>query len=117
MKLPVKAVYTDRGPASKGNHKLLEQMGMKSGLCPRSVPELKERMQTDPAFRSGQRRRASTEARISILTNNFGDKPMKAKGFAHREQAVGISVLAHNLWKVARMAQAEAAAQASKKAA
>jgi hypothetical protein len=117
MKLPVKALFTDRGIASKRNRKLLEDKDIKSGLCPRSVPELTERMATDPAFRSGQKRRASTEGRIGILKESFGHNSLKSKGFAHREQAVGFAILAHNLWKVARVAQAEALAQAANKAA
>jgi hypothetical protein len=117
MKLPVKAVFTDRGIASKSNRKLLEDNGIKSGLCPRSAPELTERMATDPAFRSGQKRRASTEGRIGILKETFGRNPLKSKGFEHREKAVGGAVLSHNLWKVAKLAQAEAAARAAKTAA
>jgi hypothetical protein len=33
--------------------------------------------------------------------------PARAKGFEHREMMVGWAVLSHNLWKLARLKQAE----------
>jgi hypothetical protein len=50
-----------------------------------------------------QRRRAQTEARISILKQGFLGRPMRAQGFAHRELALAWGVLTHNLWMLARM--------------
>jgi len=40
------------------------------------------------------------------------ERPLLAKSFAYRELAVGWSVLTHNLWAVARMAEAEQQRQA-----
>jgi hypothetical protein len=50
-----------------------------------------------------QRRRAQTEARIGILKQGFLGRPMRAKGFDHREVALAWGVLTHNLWMLARM--------------
>jgi hypothetical protein len=56
-----------------------------------------------PKFARLQRRRAQTEARIGILKQNFLGRPMRAKGFDHRELALAWGVLAHNLWMFARL--------------
>jgi hypothetical protein len=61
----------------------------------------------EPGFREGLKRWAGTEARIAIFKNVFLGRPLLAKGFQHRELAVGWAVLTHNLWVVARMAEAE----------
>ena len=105
--LPVAAVWGDRGLHSAKNEKILGQKGLKSGLCPRVPSELARRLADEPGFREGLKRRASTEARIGIFTNVFMGRPSRAKGFGHREIAVGWSVLTHNLWVVARLAEAE----------
>ena len=60
-----------------------------------------------------QRRRSQTEGRISIIIHNFLGCPIRSKGFAHRQLAVGWGVLTHNLWVVARLPKH----QAKKKAA
>jgi len=49
------------------NDKLIEDYGIRSGLCPRDVTELSERLENEPGMREGLKRRAGTEARISIL--------------------------------------------------
>ena len=55
----------------------------------------------------GLKRRAGTEARIKIITQDFmGDKP-RAKGFDNRQMMVGWAVLVHNLWVVARLPEQE----------
>jgi hypothetical protein len=54
-------------------------------------------------FARSQRRRAQTEARIGILKQGFLGRPMRAKGFDHREVALAWGVLTHNLWMFARM--------------
>ena len=50
-----------------------------------------------------QRRRAQTEARIGILKRGFLGRPMRAKGFEHRELALAWGVLTHDLWVLARL--------------
>ena len=98
----VGAVAADRGFANAINHEGLAEAGIFNGICPRQPQQLKERMK-DKKFVNLQRRRSQTEARIGILKNGFFGRPMRAKGFAHRELAVAWGVLTHNLWMLARL--------------
>lgn len=98
----LKRMWGDRGLFSKANEGVLENHGIKSGLCPRDPKILRTRLESDPELGAGLRRRGATEARIAIFKNCFAGSPCLAKGFAHREQAVGWAVLAHNLWVLAR---------------
>ena len=104
--LALRNVWGDRGLWSKANRKMLEELNIGNGLCPRDVRELADRLANDAGFREGLRRRAGTEARIGIFKNVFMGRPAREKGFEHRELAVGWAVLGHNLWVVARMARA-----------
>ena len=81
-------VATDRGFASQANTRGLRAAGIFDGLCPRHPDQLRERLE-DPRFVRLQKRRAQTEARISILQRGFLSRPLRAKGFAHRELALG----------------------------
>lgn len=107
QELPLKSAWGDRGLFSKFNERMLKARDIRSGLCPRDVHELTHRLQNEEGMREGLKRRAGTEARISIITGVFMGRPARAKGFAHRELMVGWAVLSHNLWVVARMAEAE----------
>jgi hypothetical protein len=98
----VGSVVTDRGFATADNSRTLQEGGTFDGLCPRQPAELSRRMK-DQKFARLQRRRAQTEARISILKQGFLGRPMRAKGYAHRELALAWGVLTHNLWMLARM--------------
>ena len=104
--LPIKSVWGDRGLHSADNEEALELKGIYSGLCPRDVSELSERLKDEPELREGLKRRAGTEARISIIIRKFMGTPARAKGFENREMMVGWAVLSHNLWKLARLEQA-----------
>jgi hypothetical protein len=64
-------------------------------------------------FAQLQRRRSQTEGRIGIFKNGFLGRPLRAKGFEHRELAVSWQVLTHNLWVPARLEQRPALAQAA----
>jgi hypothetical protein len=86
---------------------MLEERGIGNGLCPRNVSELAAKLTSEEGYREGLKRRAATEGRIGIFKNVFLGRPLLAKGFEHRELAVGWSVLTHNLWVIARMAEAE----------
>ena len=57
----------------------------------------------DKKFARLQRRRAQTEGRIGILKHGFLGRPLRAKGFAHRELALAWGVLTHNLWMLAKL--------------
>ena len=100
-----RAAGADRGFDSKGNRRWLEEQGIQNALCPRAPQELKERM-GDSTFRNIQKRRAQTEARIGILKNDFLGRPLRSKGFEHREKAVAWAILAHNVWLLARLPRA-----------
>jgi hypothetical protein len=102
LKKKMGAVGGDRGFASKANSGGLAWAEIFDGLCPRSPAALKERMK-EPRFVRMQKRRSQTEGRISILQRGFLGRPMRAKGFAHRELAVAWGVLTHNLWMLARL--------------
>ena len=98
----VQAVVTDRGFFSASNSRTLNEAGTYDALCPRQPAVLRERMREEK-FARLQRRRAQTEGRIGILKREFLGRPMRAKGFAHRELALAWGVLTHNLWVFARL--------------
>lgn len=98
---PVLSACTDRGFASKKTSRLLRENEIFDATCPRNPAELKERM-NEELFRDLQKRRGSTEARISILRQKQGGR-LRQKGFDNRSLAVAWSVLGHNLWLVARL--------------
>ena len=107
----IEAIGGDRGFDSAANRALLEDEELFNGLCPRGAAELKRRRH-GARFVWMQRRRSQTEGRIGILKNDFLGRPLRAQGYAHRALGVGWSVLAHNLWVLARLetaAEAEAA--------
>jgi len=98
------ASYTgDRGFDSSVNRVELESIGIFNAICPRSVSLLKEKLE-DPDFCLLQKRRGSTEARIAIFKNAYLGKPLRSKGFKNRHLRIEWCILAHNLWKLARMA-------------
>jgi len=103
---PVGAAATDRGFASAANSRALEAAGIFDGTCPRSPTELTAKLK-GKKFARLQRRRAQTEGRIGILKQGFLGRPLRAKGFAHRELALAWGVLTHNLWKLARMKESQ----------
>jgi hypothetical protein len=98
----IKAVYGDRGTSSTANSDRLSEMGIADCLGPRRIEAFQERMQ-DAQFAGGQKRRAQTEGRISILKNRFLGRPLRMKGFENRRQALSWAVLSHNLWVLARL--------------
>lgn len=96
------AAVTDRGFASASNSRALQQGGTYDATCPRQPAALRERMREE-RFARLQRRRAQTEGRIGILKREFLGRPLRAKGFAHRELALAWGVFTHNLWVFARL--------------
>ena len=112
----IEAVGGDRGFDSEANRELLKEMEIFNALCPRGAQELKRRKH-GKRFGEMQRRRAQTEGRIAILKNDFFGQPMRAKGYEHRALSVSWSVLAHNLWVLARLEQVSESKGESKAAA
>jgi hypothetical protein len=110
----VESTCTDRGFFSRANQKFLEQENIYDAMCPKNPKALRERLQ-EPTFLALQTRRSQTEARIGIFKNVFLGRPLRSKGFSHRNLSVTWCVLTHNLWVIARMALADE--QSLKKAA
>lgn len=98
------ALATDRGCNSLRNSRHLEKQGTYDATCPRSVDELSLRMEEEE-FQALQKRRGSTEARISIVQKFTGGR-LKCKGYEHRRQQFGLCVLTHNLWLLSRLMMA-----------
>ncbi|MCK5249553.1 MAG: hypothetical protein KAJ98_06280, partial [Spirochaetaceae bacterium] len=99
----IRSFTGDRGFHSSHNSYLLEGEGIYNAICPKSVPEMENRL-CEGDFVRLQKRRANTEARISILKNNYIGKTLRSKGFKHRKRRVGLSILTHNLWLLASIA-------------
>jgi IS5 family transposase len=97
----------DRGFHSKANVKRLG-LEIRDGLCAKDPAELKERMR-DPWYAAAQKRRGATEGRIGVFKNVFLGGVMREKGFESRNRALIWSVLAHNLWVLARKSLADEA--------
>ena len=112
----LKALAGDRGFDSELNRAGLDLDGIYNAVCPRDPRELQRRSRSWK-FKRLQRRRAQIEGRIAILKNVFLGQPIRRKGFDHRELTVTWTVLVHNLWVLARMRQAAAAAAPQQKAA
>lgn len=98
----VESVSTDRGFNSKANSTKLDKMRIYDATCPRNVHNLKEKLK-DKKFCKEQKRRAGTEARISIIKNKFIGKKITRKGFRNKEIKVLWAFFAHNIWVIARL--------------
>jgi len=106
----IKLMAGDRGFDSDKNRQYLESRDIFNAVCPRNPSLLVERLEENE-FREAQNRRSQTEARISILSNCFCGSPMKQKGFDNRHVHMGLSILSHNLWVLARLKIAQEKAQ------
>jgi hypothetical protein len=102
----IQAIGGDRGFDSATNRQLLQGKKIFNALCPRETAEL-QRRRHGQRFGEMQRRRSQTEGRIAILKNDFLGRPLRAQGYERRALAVSWSVLAHNLWVLARMESVE----------
>jgi len=111
-----KSYSADRGFDAEKNRNNLKEQAIFNAICPRSVPSLKERLEDDEFCRL-QKRRAATEARIGIFKNAYLGAPLRSKGFENRKTRLEWCVLAHNLWKLARMAAQNQKLETEKQAA
>jgi len=102
----VSAACADRGFFSKSNKTFLENNETYDAICPKSPNQLLDRLK-EPTFIELQTRRSQTEARIGIFKNIFLGKPLRSKGFLHKQLSVSWCILTHNLWVIARMALAD----------
>jgi len=114
LNVAVKLMAGDRGFDSKANQEYTQSNDIFNAICPRNPSLLAERLEENE-FKDAQNRRSQTEARISILSNCFCGSPMKQKGFGNRHIHMGLSILSHNLWVLARLkiAQEKARQQAA----
>jgi hypothetical protein len=84
--------------------------GLANHITPKSPARLREKLK-DPAFAASQKRRAQTEARIGIITNNYQPGRSLSKGLDSRRQELRWIMLAHNLRGLARKRLREQAAR------
>jgi len=95
----------DRGFDNRETREDLERRKIYNGVAAQSLRRLKAQC-GEEKFEALQRRRSQTVGRIGILQNDFSGRPMRNKGFEHRELNVVWAVLAHNLRVIARLPQA-----------
>ena len=108
--IKVENVVGDRGFASMKNSRILDENHIGDHLCPRNVIDLTQRLK-EKEFSNFQKRRAQTEGRIGILRYNFIGATMPAKGYERQKKHIAWSLLAHNLWLLARRLASEATLQ------
>lgn len=106
--IEVKGLVGDKGFVSKDNSDYLLEEKIEDYLCPKNVVQLKAK-QEDKEFIKQQKRRAQTEGRIGILKNEFIGKQLPVKGMGRQKKHVGLSILSHNLWLLARALSKEEA--------
>ena len=111
----LKAATGDRGFDSYTNRVGLALDKIYNGVCPRSPQLLQERLGSWK-FKRLQRRRAQTEGRVSIVKNVFLGGRLRGKSFEHRQLTVTWTVLAHNLWVLARLQRSALTAAQAKAA-
>jgi len=112
----IKCVVGDRGFDSAANEQVIASRSMINGLTSKNPVKMKVRTLSAFYVRI-QKRRAQTEARVAILTNDFAGTPMRSKGFKRREVEMSWHILTHNLWVLARMEKSEQITQPILKAA
>ena len=103
----IKSMATDRGFDSPEIRELLDTKNIFNAVCPRSIPAYVEKSKV-PQFRQYQKRRAQTEGRIAIV-NGYSGNPQLQKSFAHREIHLALSILSHNIRKLAKLRLAQQA--------
>ena len=103
---PIEAFCADRGFDALANVNLLKDQQVYNAICPRNPMIMAERNK-EPRFMQLQNRRAATEARIAIFKNAYLGRPLRSKGFAHKQNTMVWGVLTHNLWVLARMVLAQ----------
>lgn len=112
----IKSITTDRGFQSEANSQILEQKNIYDATCPRSVPELRNRLEED-RFCECQKRRAQTEARIAIIKRAFIGENIQRKGLVNRGLKVSCAIFVHNLRILAGIASENLKLQEDNKAA
>jgi hypothetical protein len=96
---------SDRGFNTKKNDDFLKEEKIFNATCPKNPQTLSLKLK-DNKFCKAQKRRAQTEGRIGIFKNKFIGEKIHRKCFVNRELKIVWSILTHNLWVIARKAQA-----------
>jgi len=102
----IDAFCADRGFDALANVDLLKDKQVYNAICPKNPNRMADRKK-EPRFMKLQNRRAQTEARVAIFKNAYLGRPLRSKGFGHKQNTVAWGVFTHNLWVLARMALAQ----------
>ncbi len=102
--MQIDSITTDKSFNSAVNNKELKNKGIYNSICPKKVIELEKKLK-EIKFKKTQKRRAQTEARISIFKKIFLGERFRSKGFKYREQMIACKVFAHNLWVIGRLSK------------
>lgn len=105
------AFGADRGFHATRNATVIE-CSFFNAVASKSPAELRQQLKSK-RFVATQKRRAQTEARVSIIKRNFIGEPIRAKTFEHQAVLVAWAILAHNLWVLARQPLAKQKAKAA----
>ncbi len=97
----IESITTDRGCHSKANTTHFEKHKTYDATCPKNVTLMTQKRE-EGKFCKLQKRRGSTEARISIL-KTFTGKRLACKSYAHRQQQLSLCIFTHNIWKISKM--------------
>lgn len=95
---PLKLVVGDRGFSDAKTELQIEKNhpNLINHICPKSTAQHNQKRK-DAEFKNSQKRRAQTEARIAIVTNNYQRGRSLSKGIASQRMELHWVMLAHNL--------------------
>jgi len=101
-------VVTDRGFSDEPlrDELKISHPNLTNHCCAKSPSQMEEQLEI-AEFKSNQKRRAQTEARIAILTNCYQRGRSLSKGITSQRQELDWVMIAHNLRKLARMRMRE----------
>ncbi len=99
----LKLCVGDRGFSDAKTESQMEENhpDLTNHIFPKST-SLHNEKRKDPEFKASQKRRAQTEARIAILTNNYQQGRSLSKGIESQRMELDWVMLAHNLRVLAR---------------
>ena len=84
----------------------IDHPNLTNHICPKSI-KLHNEKRKELGFKESQKRRAQTEARIAIVTNNYQKGRSLSKGIESQRMELHWVMLAHNLRVLARKRLAE----------
>ena len=101
-------VVGDRGFSDAKTESRIEKdyPDLTNHICPKST-KLHNEKRKEPGFKESQKRRAQTEARIAIVTNNYQKGRSLSKGIESQRMELHWVMLAHNLRVLAQKRLAE----------